>query len=152
MNYSFHPKLTAALALFGAGVASVCADPKPLAAVESPRGQPLATVKLENEYQQIAGLNGYILYQNLITVPPGTGRKWHSHAGRPEIVRILSGVLTDQRNDGEPKSYGPGTTLINADGVQHMWANFGKEPVVFLATSIRGPEAQPRDEKPKAAQ
>ncbi len=45
--------------------------------------------------------------------------------------------LTDSRNGGPPIAYGPGSTLINAGGVQHMWANLGQEPVVFVTTMVR---------------
>jgi quercetin dioxygenase-like cupin family protein len=144
MSYSINLKPVAAVLLLAAGAAIGSADPKPLAPVEAPRGERLAIIELDKEYQDIPAMKGYTFYQSLITVPPGTGRAWHSHAGRPEIVRILSGTLTDQRGDGKPKTYGPGSTITNADGIRHMWANFGKEPVVFLATSVSTKRPQPQ--------
>jgi len=99
-------------------------------------GKVTATIDLGKEFPQDPELKGYMFSQTLMTVAPGTGRPWHSHAGAPEIVRILSGTLTDARNGGAPKTYGPGSTLINAQGTQHMWANLGSEPLVFLATGV----------------
>ena len=55
----------------------------------------------------------------------------------PEIVRIISGVLTEQRNDGPAKQYGPGSELINNTGVEHMWANLGTETTITLNTAVR---------------
>ena len=93
-----------------------------------------ATVDFSAEFPQV---KGYIFTQTFTTVAPGTGRPLHSHAGAPEIVRILSGTLTDARNGGPPIAYGPGSTLMNAKGTTHMWANLGTEPVVFIATGVK---------------
>jgi quercetin dioxygenase-like cupin family protein len=96
-------------------------------------GDPTATIDLGAEFPQ---MQGFTFTQSLTTVAPGTGRAWHSHAGSPEIVRILSGTLTDARNGGPPKTYGPGSTLVNDGKTQHMWANLGSEPVILLATAV----------------
>ena len=113
------------------------AAPQRLAPTDAPGGTVTASVDLGAEFPQ---MKGYVFTQTLTTVAPGSGRAWHSHAGMPEIVRILSGTLTDARNGGSPVAYGPGSTLINAGGTQHTWANLGKEPVVFVATAIRMPK------------
>jgi quercetin dioxygenase-like cupin family protein len=108
-----------------------------MVATEAPKGTVTAAIDLGAEFP---AMNGYVYTQALTTVAPGTGRAWHSHKDFPEIVRIVSGVLTDSRNGGAAKAYGPGSTLVNAAGTEHMWANLGTEPVVFIATAIR---AQP---------
>jgi quercetin dioxygenase-like cupin family protein len=110
------------------------APPRRLVAAEAPKGTVTATVDMGAEFP---AMQGYVYTQTLTTVAPGTGRAWHSHKDLPEIVRIVSGVLTDARNGGEAKAYGPGSTLVNAGGTEHMWANLGTEPVVFIATAIR---------------
>ncbi len=126
------------LALLISGDLAWTEVPKAQRLVESvaPPGTVTAMIDLGREFPKFPQLKNYVLTQILITVPPGTGRPWHSHAGNPEIVRILSGTLTDARNGGSPKTYGPGSTLVNAGGTQHMWANFGSEPVVFIATTV----------------
>lgn len=105
-----------------------------LAPGEAPRAAPTASVDLAAEFPQ---MKGYVFVETLNTIPPGTGRALHAHVGMPEIVRILSGTLTDARNGQAPVAYGPGSTLINAGGTRHMWANLGAEPVVFIAAVIR---------------
>ena len=136
-------RLSHALAmLLMAGVNLALAEDQPSKLLDAvaPRGTITASIDLAAEFPQIAQLKGYIFTQTLTTVAPGTGRPLHSHANNPEIVRILSGTLTDARNGEAPKSYGPGSTLINAAGTEHMWANLGSEPVVFIATAIRAPQ------------
>ncbi len=96
----------------------------------------LADVDLTDEFPQ---MKTYRFTQNLYTIAPGTGRAMHSHAGAPEIVHIISGTLTDARKGGAPTAYGPGATILNIKGTNHMWANIGTVPVVFLATSIKSP-------------
>ncbi len=82
-------------------------------------------------------MKGYILQQGLQTLAPGTGRHYHLHQSQPEIIRVLSGVLTEARNGKPPVQYGPGSTLMNTNGTYHSWANLGSEPVVFVATVIK---------------
>ena len=125
--------LIALLAMAGAAVAQTPA-PQRLTPTDAPTGKPLATVDLGAEFPQ---MKGYVFTQTLNTIAPGTGRAWHSHANNPEIVHILSGTLTEARNGGPPVAYGPGSTLVNAGGIQHMWANLGAEPVVFMAAAIK---------------
>jgi quercetin dioxygenase-like cupin family protein len=123
------------LVVGGASVAiAQTAGQTKLAPVEAPAGVQTASVDLGAEFPQ---MKGYVFAQSLTTVQPGTGRALHTHASKPEIVRILSGTLTEVRNGGAPVAYGPGSTLVNAAGAQHMWANLGTEPVVFVATVIR---------------
>ena len=127
----------AAIALMVCAASSALAQrpaPQRLAPGEAPKGSPAAVVDLAAEFPQ---MKGYELVETVNTVPPGTGRALHSHVSAPEIVRVLSGTLTDARNGAAPIAYGPGSTLVNAAGTSHMWANLGTEPVVFLAVAIR---------------
>jgi quercetin dioxygenase-like cupin family protein len=86
--------------------------------------------------REVPAMKGYRLVQRLTTVPPHTGRPLHSHAGVPEIVRIISGHITEVRNGQPAATFGPGTTLVNADGLKHMWANLGDEPATFIGTQV----------------
>jgi quercetin dioxygenase-like cupin family protein len=110
--------------------------PKTLAPVEAVTAKPDVTVDLGPEFPQDAMMKGYVFTQTVNTIQPGQGRALHSHAGAPEIVRIISGTLTEAHDGSPAKPYGPGSTLINAGGRSHVWANLGSEPVVFVATSI----------------
>jgi quercetin dioxygenase-like cupin family protein len=104
-----------------------------LAPVEVKPGTVAATIDLGAEFPQ---MKGYVMAAVINNVPPGAGKSWHSHSGMPEIVRIISGTLTDSRNGGPPTAYGPGSTLINDGKVSHMWANLGTEPVLMVALQV----------------
>lgn len=142
-----HAFTVATLLVLGASIASAQdpAPPKPLSSTANKPGTPTAKVDLGAEFPQYPQLKGFTFIQLVTTVPPGSGMAWHSHVGAPEIVRILSGTLTDQRGDGPPKTYGPGSTLINAGGIHHQWANLGTEPVVMIGTQIH-PPAKPAEQ------
>lgn len=101
---------------------------------EAPKGQVTATVDLGAEFP---AMQGYVFTQTVSTIAPRTGRAAHSHKDFPEIVRIVSGTLTQNRTGEAPQAYGPGSTIVNAGGITHQWGNLGKEPVVFIATAIR---------------
>lgn len=132
--------LSVALACIGGRALAQPAAPQRLAPVEVVTSPPSAVVDLGAEFPQ---MKGYVMSQTLNSIPPGQGRAMHSHAGSPEIVRVLSGTLTEAHNGGPPSQYGPGSIMINAKGTQHMWANLGSEPVVFLATSVRAEKPKP---------
>ena len=105
-----------------------------LAPGETPPGKFEAMLDLGLEFP--AG-KGYVMLQSLTIVAPGTGRALHSHAGAPEIVRVLHGTLTDSRNGGPPVAYPAGSTILNTGGVTHMWANLGTETTITLNTAVR---------------
>src|ERR1700742_649538 len=86
------------------------AEPPPvtqLAPAEAPKSIQTASIDLGTEFPQ---MKGYVFTQGVNVIQPGTGRALHSHAGKPEIVRILTGTLTESRNGGPAIRYGPGTT------------------------------------------
>lgn len=118
------------------GMFAARAQPAPpdLASIEAPRGETTATIDLGVEF---APMKGYILTQGIETLPPGTGRHWHRHVSQPEIIRVLTGVLTEARNGQPAKQYRAGSTLTNPTGTYHSWANLGSEPCVFIATVIK---------------
>ncbi len=129
--------IVAIAAAAAAGIALAQAPaPTKLAPVETPPGKVAAVIDLGSNFPE---MKGYAFTQTVTTVPPGTGRAWHAHKGAPEIVHIISGTLTDQRNGGPATQYGPGSTLINDGPTNHMWANLGTEPVVFVNTNVRVP-------------
>lgn len=117
----------------------------PLAAQTAPwpdasKGDLTASVDLGAEFP---AMQGYVFTQTLFTIAPGTGRAPHSHKDAPEIVRILSGTLTQNRAGEPPKAYGPGSTIVTSGEVTHEWVNLGKEPVVFISTAIRRAPPKP---------
>ena len=117
----------------GAGGVAVAQAVLPVAQLPT-QGHVFARVDLGPEFP---ALQGYVLTLGQTTVPPGAGKGPHQHAHLPEIVHIVSGVLSDQRNGGAITDNGPGTTLVNANMTTHATLNRGQEPVVFWVANIR---------------
>ena len=104
-------------------------------------GHPLANIDLGKAFPD---LNGYVLQVSRLELPPnGGGLPLHSHKEMPEIVYIVSGHLTEQRNGGAPVVYGPGSTLINDETVTHAVLNQTNEPVIYIGTHVSKPQAPP---------
>jgi quercetin dioxygenase-like cupin family protein len=51
---------------------------------------------------EIDGMAGRVLRTSYVTVAPGGGLAAHSHDGRPEIIYVVQGILTEERNGGRP--------------------------------------------------
>jgi quercetin dioxygenase-like cupin family protein len=111
--------------------------PQPTAAVQT---QALGSIDLGKAFPN---MQGYSLNMRLTTIPTGGGRAMHSHREAPEIVHIVSGVLSDQHQGGAPLVHGPGSTVINDESVDHMILNQGAEPVVMYAVSVSKTPAKP---------
>jgi quercetin dioxygenase-like cupin family protein len=128
-------KAAALVLLMAGGTAWTQTPPtqQSLTPVEAKAGTVEATIDLGAEFPQ---MKGYVMAEVYNDIPPGAGKSWHSHKGALEIVRIISGTLTEARNGGPPKTFGPGSLLVNDGKVSHMWANLGKEPVVMVAFQV----------------
>ncbi|MDY6946878.1 MAG: serine hydrolase [Pseudomonadota bacterium] len=77
---------------------------------------------------------------NRAIVDPGASGSVHSHQGRPEIVHVIKGTLTEHQG-GTSRSYGPGETFVSnprAD-VPHQIENAGREQVEVLLVEIPPP-------------
>ena len=96
----------------------------------------LGSIDLGHEFPSMAG---YVLTLRTTTVAPGAGHAMHSHKDAPEIVHIVSGVLSDQRGGGPLTARGPGDTLINDGGVSNAVVNLGKVPVLYYAATVARP-------------
>jgi CubicO group peptidase (beta-lactamase class C family) len=77
---------------------------------------------------------------NRAIVDPGARGSVHSHQGRPEIVHVIKGTLTEHQG-GASRNYGPGETFVSnprAD-VPHQIENAGGEEVEVLLVEIPPP-------------
>ena len=103
-----------------------------------PRGvsvEVLSTVDLAGE---IEGLEGHQLRLRLVTIEPGGAfGPIHDHAGRPGIVYILQGTITDHR-DGVATEYGPGLGWPEDRHTRHWLENAGTIPAVEISIDIVG--------------
>lgn len=124
--------------LFGAVLATAgLALAQAQGVLPSPNGrqtnQMLGTIDLG---QVSPGMAGYELSLRISTTAPGAGLAPHSHKQAPEIMYIVSGHLSEQREGGPIVVYGPGDTVVNDPSVRHSVLNQGSEPVVTYATVV----------------
>jgi len=99
--------------------------------------QDLGTVDLTGE---IEGLEGRRLRMRMFTMEPGAvfGPR-HDHQGRPGIVYVLQGTITDHR-DGVATDYGPGPGWPEDRHTLHWLENRGTVPAVEISVDIVGHE------------
>lgn len=105
-------------------------------AAQAPKGfdvKVLGSIDLANE---LPNMEAYGMRMSHVTVAPGGIMPAHSHDGRPEIINVLQGVLTEERNGGPPVDYKAGSILIMKNGVVHALSNRTGEPTVYIATPI----------------
>ena len=95
--------------------------------------QVLAAVDLAAE---IEGLDGRQLRLRMVTIEPGgVFGPIHDHAGRPGVVYVLQGTITDHR-DGVATDYGPGLGWPEDRNTTHWLENKGTTPAVEISVDI----------------
>lgn len=93
----------------------------------------LATIDLGAE---IEGLAGRELRMRLFTFEPGAVfGPVHDHIGRPGLVYILQGTITDHR-DGVATDYGPGLGWPEDKSTTHWLENRGTVPAVEVSVDV----------------
>ena len=95
----------------------------------------LAAINLSSE---IGRLNGHVLRTSRTRIAPGGGYAAHVHDGRPEIIVMLQGVLTETRS-GNVVDYATGSVLVMSDGVVHTLKNRGAADVEYISVTVRVP-------------
>jgi quercetin dioxygenase-like cupin family protein len=93
----------------------------------------LGTVDLGPELE---GLAGRQLRMRLFTFEPGAVfGPLHDHQGRPGMVYVLEGTITDHR-DGVATDYGPGLGWAEDHETLHWLENRGSSPAVEVSIDI----------------
>lgn len=93
----------------------------------------LATLDLDGE---IDGLEGRQLRMRIVTMEPGAVfGPTHDHVGRPGLVYVLEGTITDHR-DGADTEYGPGPGWPEDRHTMHWLENRGSVPAVEISVDI----------------
>ncbi|HEX5972427.1 MAG TPA: cupin domain-containing protein [Gemmatimonadaceae bacterium] len=88
---------------------------------------------------EIDGMEGRQLRMRLVTMEPGAVfGPVHDHKGRPGIVYILQGTITDHR-DGVATDYGPGVGWPEDRNTLHWLENRGSVPAVEISVDIVRP-------------
>ncbi len=85
---------------------------------------------------EIEGMTGRQLRMRMVTMEPGAVfGPVHDHKGRPGIVYILQGTITDHR-DGVASDYGPGLGWPEDRNTTHWLENKGAIPAVEISVDI----------------
>jgi len=93
----------------------------------------LTTVDLGPEIENMAGRG---LRMRMVTIEPGgVFGPMHDHKGRPGVVYILRGTITDHR-DGVATDYGPGVGWPEDRNTTHWLENRGTIPAVEISVDI----------------
>ncbi len=93
----------------------------------------LATVALAGE---IEGMEGREFRMRMFTFEPGAVfGPTHDHKGRPGVVYILQGTITDHR-DGVATDYGPGVGWPEDRNTVHWLENRGTVAAVEISVDI----------------
>ena len=93
----------------------------------------LATVDLGPE---IEGMAGRQLRMRMVTIQPGGAvGPMHDHKGRPGMVYVLQGTITDHR-DGIATDHGPGPGWREDRNTNHWVENRGTVPAVEISVDI----------------
>jgi quercetin dioxygenase-like cupin family protein len=93
----------------------------------------LATVDLGPE---IEGMEGRQLRMRMVTIEPGGAfGPVHDHKGRPGIVYVLQGAITDHR-DGTATDYGPGVGWPEDRNTVHWLENRGTVAAVEISVDV----------------
>jgi quercetin dioxygenase-like cupin family protein len=97
----------------------------------------LGTVDLTDEIEGMAGMQ---LRMRMVTMQPGgVFGPMHDHKGRPGIVYILQGTITDHR-DGATTDYGPGLGWPEDRNTLHWLENRGSVPAMEISVDIVTPD------------
>ncbi len=85
---------------------------------------------------EIEALTGYHLRMRMFTIEPGgVFGPLHDHRGRPGMVYVLQGTITDHRN-GQATDYGPGLGWPEDRDTVHWLENRGTTPAVEISVDI----------------
>jgi quercetin dioxygenase-like cupin family protein len=85
---------------------------------------------------EIEGMAGRQLRMRKFTMEPGAVfGPLHDHKGRPGIVFVLEGTITDHR-DGVTSDYGPGLGWAEDRNTLHWLENRGTVPAVEISVDI----------------
>jgi quercetin dioxygenase-like cupin family protein len=87
---------------------------------------------------EIEGMEGRQLRMRMVTIEPGgVFGPVHDHKGRPGMVYIIQGTITDYRN-GVATEYGPGVGWPEDRNTLHWLENRGTTLAVEISVDIVG--------------
>jgi uncharacterized cupin superfamily protein len=106
------------------------------AAAHATRGVDVRLLGSVDLAAEIEGLEGRQLRMRIVTIEPGgVFGPTHGHAGRPGLVYVLEGTITDHR-DGVATEYGPGLGWPEDRSTMHWLENRGPVAAVEISVDI----------------
>jgi quercetin dioxygenase-like cupin family protein len=73
-----------------------------------------------------------------LVVQPGGVVPLHSHAGRPALITVVSGSITEYSSKCLVGiEHGAGDVASESGGVSHWWKNNGAVPAVLLSADVK---------------
>ncbi len=106
------------------------------ALAQTPKGFDIKVLGSIDLGPEIEGMAGRVLRMSYVTVAPGGGLAAHSHDGRPEIIYVVQGILTEERNGGPAIDHKAGDVLVMKTGITHAISNHSAEPAIFISAPI----------------
>ncbi|MGL4635573.1 MAG: cupin domain-containing protein [Beijerinckiaceae bacterium] len=89
---------------------------------------------------EIGGMGKRQMRARMFTIAPNGSVPIHPHVDRPGHAYIVSGEITEYRNDSPvPIIRKAGDVAVEKNDVQHAWINHTNEPVKVLVVDIFNP-------------
>lgn len=119
-----------------------------LPAVPETRGVAVETLGTVDLGAEIEGMEGRQLRMRMVSIEPGgVLGPIHDHIGRPGLVYMLEGTITDHR-DGVATDYGPGMGWPEDKNTTHWLENRGTIPAVEISIDIVRQQSHENDGHP----
>ena len=106
------------------------------ALAQTPKGFDIKVLGSIDLGPEIDGMAGRVLRMSYVTVAPGGGLAAHSHDGRPEIIYVVQGILTEERNGGPAVDHKPGDVLIMKTGITHALSNHSAKRAILISAPV----------------
>lgn len=85
---------------------------------------------------QMPAAKGYVLRLRRVVMAPKAIIGHHSHKDRPSIAYVISGQLTEHRDDGTTRAYGPGESFEEGADLNHWAENAGATETVLIGVDL----------------
>ena len=84
------------------------------------------------------GVENRDLRMRRLVVQPGGIVPVHSHAGRPALIIVVSGAITEYRSSCKVGiDHAAGEISSESDGISHWWRNNGSVPAELLSADVK---------------
>ncbi len=94
----------------------------------------IGSVDLQKEIQ----VDNRDLRMRRLVVQPGGIVPLHSHVGRPALIIVVTGEMTEYRSTcAVGIVHKMGEVASESDGISHWWKNTGKLPAVLLSADVK---------------